>query len=211
MKYKCLIFDCDGVLVDSEPIANQLLITMAAELGIKIDMDFAIKHFIGKSLYNCMDTIAEFGKIKLPNTFEAEFRKRSFEKFKAELQPIKNIKKVIESLTIPFCVASSGPLNKIELNLRITGLLPYFEGKMFSCYQVNKWKPEPDVFLFAAKHMGFYPSECLVIEDSLAGITAAQNGNFDVVGYENKFNKEEFKNLNIQKISDMKRILDFIL
>lgn len=210
MKYKCIIFDCDGVLVDSEPIANQMLITMAAELGVAIDMHFAIDHFIGKSLYTCMETISQYGKIKLPDNFEKDFRTRSFQKFKEQLQPIPGIKDVLKRLELPFCVASSGPVNKIELNLKTTGLYSFFEGKIFSCYMVNTWKPEPDVFLLAAKTMGFPPKDCLVVEDSLAGITAAQNGGFDVVAYKSEFNIKELQNLEIPKISNMKELFKFI-
>ena len=210
MKYKCIIFDCDGVLVDSEPIANQLLITMAAELGVAIDMNFAIDHFIGKSLYTCMETISQYGKIKLPDNFEKDFRTRSFQQFKEQLQPIPGIKDVLKRLELPFCVASSGPVNKIELNLKTTGLYSFFEGKIFSCYMVNTWKPEPDVFLLAAKTMGFATKNCLVVEDSLAGITAAQNGGFDVVAYKSEFNIKELQNLEIPKISNMKELFKFI-
>jgi len=210
MKYKCIIFDCDGVLVDSEPIANQMLITMAAELGVAIDMNFAIDHFIGKSLYTCMETISQYGKIKLPDNFEKDFRTRSFQKFKEQLQPIPGIKDVLKRLELPFCVASSGPVNKIELNLKTTGLYSFFEGKIFSCYMVNTWKPEPDVFLLAAKTMGFATKNCLVVEDSLAGITAAQNGGFDVVAYKSEFNIKELQNLEIPKISNMKELFKFI-
>ena len=210
MKYKCIIFDCDGVLVDSEPIANQMLITMAAELGVAIDMNFAIDHFIGKSLYTCMETISQYGKIKLPDNFEKDFRTRSFQKFKEQLQPIPGIKDVLKRLELPFCVASSGPVNKIELNLKTTGLYSFFEGKIFSCYMVNTWKPEPDVFLLAAKTMGFATKDCLVVEDSLAGITAAQNGGFDVVAYKSEFNIKELQNLEIPKISNMKELFKFI-
>ena len=210
MKYKCIIFDCDGVLVDSEPIANQMLITMAAELGVAIDMYFAIDHFIGKSLYTCMETISQYGKIKLPDNFEKDFRTRSFQQFKEQLQPIPGIKDVLKRLELPFCVASSGPVNKIELNLKTTGLYSFFEGKIFSCYMVNTWKPEPDVFLLAAKTMGFATKDCLVVEDSLAGITAAQNGGFDVVAYKSEFNIKELQNLEIPKISNMKELFKFI-
>jgi len=86
-------------------------------------------------------------------------------------------------LSIPFCVASSGPENKIRLNLELTGLLPYFESNIFSCYTIQKWKPDPAVFLWAAETMGFQPSECVVIEDSYIGVNAAINGGFDVYGF----------------------------
>ncbi len=210
MSFKCIIFDCDGVLVDSEPIANKMLIEMADELGVSITIDFAIDHFVGKSLYTCMEVIENLGGIQLPPNFEKEFRKRSFERFERELQPIPGIKELVSSLEIPFCVASSGPLNKIELNLKITGLYSYFKDKIFSCYQVQKWKPEPDVFLLAAKTMGYLPEDCLVIEDSIAGIKAAQNGGFPVIAYENDFNKKLIKNLELKKIGEIKDLFDLL-
>ncbi|MBB1489925.1 HAD-IA family hydrolase, partial [Oceanospirillum sp. D5] len=100
------------------------------------------------------------------------YRARTFETFKKEIQPIKGIKEVLENLKIPFCTASSGPENKIRLNLELTGLLPFFGDNIFSCYTIQKWKPEPDVFLWAAKTMGFQPNECLVVEDSVSGVEA---------------------------------------
>tara|TARA_Y100000034_G_scaffold137038_1_gene219163 strand:- start:96202 stop:96846 length:645 start_codon:yes stop_codon:yes gene_type:complete len=207
LNYKCIIFDCDGVLVDSEPIANKMLIDMADELGVAISMDFAIDHFVGKSLYTCMKVIEDLGSFKLPTTFEKEFRRRSFDRFERELQPIPGIVGLVSSLEIPFCVASSGPLNKIELNLQLTGLFDYFKGKLFSCYQVQKWKPAPDVFLLAAKTMGFEPKDCLVIEDSIAGITGAKNGGFSVIAYENDFNKKLIQSVGVPKITAMKDVL----
>ena len=99
------------------------------------------------------------------------------------MQPVKGIKEVLINLELPFCVASSGPENKIRLNLELSGLLPYFENKIFSCYTIEKWKPDPAVFLWAAETMGFAPEECLIIEDSLSGVYAAKNGGFDVFGF----------------------------
>ena len=210
MKYKCVIFDCDGVLVDSEPLANQMLVDMAAELGIHFDMNFAIDHFVGRFLYNCMEIIESFGNIKLPETFESDFRRRSFEVFEKKLQPVKGIKKTVHQLKLPFCVASSGPTNKIEFNLKKTGLYDYFKGKIFSCYQVQKWKPKPDVFLLAAKTMGFDPKDCLVVEDSISGITAAKNGGFDVIAYENDFNKHLIASEKVEKIREMSDLLYYV-
>lgn len=210
MAYKCIIFDCDGVLVDSEPLANQMLVTMANELNIPIDLEFAIQQFIGRSLYDCISIIESFSKKKLPTTFEADFRHRSFELFKKELQPVAGIKTLLPQLKIPFCVASSGPMNKIELNLKLTGLYSYFEGNLFSCYQVQQWKPSPEVFWFAAKTMGFAPEDCLVVEDSLPGIKAAVNGGFDVVAYQNQFNQQQLRSENITKIGQLTDLLYLI-
>ena len=181
--YKCVIFDCDGVLVDSEPLGNQVMVDMANELGAHINLDYAYNHFKGNSLKNCVSQIADLLNAGMPSNFESEYRRRSFEKFKKEIQPVEGSLDLIKNLKIPFCVASSGPENKIRLNLELTGLLPYFESNIFSCYTIQKWKPNPAVFLWAAESMGFQPSECLVIEDSLIGVNAALEGGFDVFGF----------------------------
>lgn len=182
-KYKCVIFDCDGVLVDSEPISNQVMANMANENGANIDLDYALRNFKGGSLYKCIENIETLINNKLPQTFEKEYRERSNKAFKKYIKPIDGVKDLISSLNIPFCVASSGPRHKIELNLSLTGLLPLFKDNIFSCYDINKWKPDPAVFLWAAKTMGFKPEECVVIEDSLSGVTAALNGGFDVFAF----------------------------
>ena len=182
-KYKCIIFDCDGVLVDSEPIGNQVLVDMANELGANINLDYGFKHFKGNALSVVADHVSRLTNNPLPNNFIEEYRRRSYEAFRENIKPVDGIKDIIENLKIPFCVASSGPEKKIKLNLELTGLLPYFESEIFSCYAIQKWKPEPDIFLLAAKTMGFEPSECLVIEDSFVGVQAAKNGGFDVFAF----------------------------
>lgn len=197
-KYKCVIFDCDGVLVDSEPLSNQVMVDMANEYCATIDISYAYRNFKGHALQDCVLKIERLINKKLPSSFEDEYRARSYEKFKNEIQPIDGVLKLIKKLTIPYCVASSGPEHKIKLNLELTGLLPYFEGKIFSCYTIKKWKPESDVFLWAAKTMGFQPKDCLVIEDSITGVHAALAGGFDVFGfiahdYNNELKAESIK------------------
>lgn len=190
-KYKCIIFDCDGVLIDSESIAIRVLVDMANDLGANMDFKESLISLKGKALNLCMDIISKRINNPLPIHFEQDYRINTFEAFRKDIQPINGIKDVVQSLNVPFCVASSGPENKIRLNLEITGLLPFFEGNIFSCYVIQKWKPEPDIFLWAAKTMGFIPSECLVIEDSVSGVKAAKTGGFDVYGYtEHDYNNE---------------------
>lgn len=183
MKYKCVIFDCDGVLVDSEFITAKVLVAMGKDLGLHMDLDFVVGEFLGKSLNDIMHYLDVLAKGGLPPDFESEYRKKTFEVFKNELKPIEGVHSVIESLKIPFCVASSGPLEKIRANLTTTGLINKFEGRMFSCYEIQSWKPNPDIFLHAAKNMGFKPKECAVIEDSKVGVQAALAGGFDVFVY----------------------------
>ena len=190
-KYKCIIFDCDGVLIDSESIAIGVLVDMANYLGANMNVEESLISLKGKTFNRCMEFISKRINKPLPINFETDYRINTFEAFREKIQPIKGIQDVIENLTIPFCVASSGPENKIRLNLEITGLLPFFESNIFSCYAIQKWKPEPDIFLWAAETMGFKPNECLVIEDSISGIRAAKTGGFDVYGYtEHDYNNE---------------------
>ncbi len=183
MKYKCIIFDCDGVLVDSEILSNQVLVDMVQGLGADIDLAFALKHFTGRALSSCLEIIEERLGGKLPEDFTANYRRQSYQIFKDHLQPVDGVHEFLSRLTIPYCVASSGPLEKIEANLTTTGLIDKFEGKLFSSYEINSWKPEPGIFLHAAEKMGFSPCDCAVIEDSHAGVQAAQVGGFDVYAY----------------------------
>ena len=211
MKYKCVIFDCDGVLVDSETISNTILVEMANENGANIDINYAIKHFKGNSFKGCLKLIEGIIGNPLSQNFEKQFRERTFKAFKKDIKPIKGVKDVLKYLDVPFCVASSGPENKIKLNLEVTGLLKYFDDDhIFSCFSIKKWKPEPDIFLHAAKTMNFIPSECVVIEDSLLGVEAAKRGGFDVFGFTAHDYKDELKNEATLVFNDMQYLPELI-
>lgn len=188
---KCIIFDCDGILVDSETIANQVLLSMSASFGLKMTMAEATKKFNGRRLKRIFEIIEELTNKKLPDGFETEFRKQTFEAFKTDLKPVQGVQEFIEKLTIPYCVASSGPTEKIILNLTTTGLLHKFENKIFSSYEINSWKPEPEIFLHACKQMGFKKEECIVIEDSVAGVIAGVTGGFKVFALANENNAQD--------------------
>lgn len=209
-KYKCIIFDCDGVLIDSESIAIGVLVDMANHLGANMDFKASLISLKGKSLNSCMDLISKRINKPLPLNFESDYRINTFEAFRKNIQPIEGIKEVIEQLEIPFCVASSGPENKIRLNLEVTGLLSFFEGNIFSCYAIQKWKPEPDIFLWAAKTMGFKPEECLVIEDSVSGVKAALAGGFDVFGYTEHDYRDELTKLATKTLKSMSQLKSMI-
>jgi HAD superfamily hydrolase (TIGR01509 family) len=209
-KYKCIIFDCDGVLVDSEPISIQILVDMANGYGANIDLAYGMKHFKGSFFDACKNKIVQLTNTFIPNNFEAEYREQSFEAFKKNMQPVEGVKDVLNDLNLPFCVASSGPENKIRLNLGLAGLLPYFENKIFSCYTINKWKPDPSVFLWASETMGFKPDECVVIEDSLSGVRAAKNGGFDVFGFTAHDYNNELKAEATKTFDDMSMLLKMI-
>ncbi|WP_026729908.1 HAD family hydrolase [Flavobacterium denitrificans] len=190
---KCIIFDCDGVLVDTEKIGNGILLEMASEHGFEMKIEDAYRNFNGRNLKDCFRHIEEAIDQKLPENFEAEYRQKSFEAFKTEVRPMEGVVAFIEKLKIPFCVASSGPLEKIRLNLEVAGLLDKFEGKIFSSYQINSWKPDPGIFLHAAKEMGFDVKDCIVLEDSKAGVKAGMSGGFKVYGFANGYNNSDLE------------------
>lgn len=193
MEIKCIIFDCDGVLVDTEKIGNGILLEMASAHGFKMELEEAYRSFNGRSLKDCFLHIEEAIAQKLPENFESDYRTKSFEAFKTQVKPMEGVISFIEELQIPYCVASSGPLDKMRLNLEVAGLIDKFENKMFSSYQINSWKPEPGIFLHAAKQMGFEVKDCVVIEDSKAGVIAARRGGFKVYGFANGFNNDDLE------------------
>lgn len=206
LKYKCIIFDCDGVLVDSEHISNSILIEMSNDVGAIITMEYALKNFAGKSLKSCFTHIEKLIKKELPSNFERDYRNKTFAAFKKDLKPIKGIHDLLNQISIPFCVASSGPIDKIKLNLTTTKLIDKFQSRIYSSYEIGSWKPNPEIFEYAAKQMGFNPNECVVIEDSLAGIRAARNGGFDVFGFANENNKNEFKKEGAKVFFEMNKL-----
>ena len=210
MKYKCILFDCDGVLVDSEKISIGTLVSMAQELNIPLQEEEAMRLFLGKSLEFCFEYIQSLTDKKLPINFEEDFRTRSFKAFKSNLQPVAGVPQLINKLKVPFCVASNGPADKIRLNLETTHLLEQFEGNIFSAYDINSWKPDPQLYLHAAKTMGFEPKDCVVIEDSPVGVQAAIAGGFTVYGYAPHGSEGHFNDHDIPLFDDMNKLYDLL-
>lgn len=210
MKYKCIIFDCDGVLVDSEEISIGTLVNMGKSHGANIEVAEAHQLFLGKSLEFCFEYIADLANKKLPADFEEEFRIRTFEAFQKHLKPIKGIHELLAKIKVPIAVASNGPKDKIRLNLTTTQLIDKFEGALFSAYDINSWKPNPELYWHAAKTMGFEVKDCVVIEDSPAGVQAAISGGFDVFGFTNHANLTALQQMNIPLFDDMEN-LDLLL
>ena len=181
--YDLIIFDCDGVLVDSETISMNVLVEMAAEQGASLDPEYAVEHFAGRNIKHIFNHLEQTIGRALPDDFEQEFRRRTFEEFGKSLKPITGMPEILNKLSIDKCVASNGPREKIIRNLKTTGLFHHFEGAVFSSYDIQTWKPKPDLFLNAARTMGHDVENCLVIEDSVTGVQAAVNGGFDVVAF----------------------------
>ena len=171
-KIVLVIFDCDGVLVDSEPIANRIICQCFQNEGFDIDIHFADKHFIGISNEDCIQYVESLFNRKVSSSFLKNYETLTQEEIRRSLQAIPNIIEAIELIKFPKCIASGSTPEKIKLSLEITHIHPYFFN-IFSATQVKKGKPFPDLFLYAAKEMGFGPENCIVIEDSNPGIQAA--------------------------------------
>ena len=206
MEFKCIIFDSDGVLVDSETLSAKVFQEMAMELGFELDFETAVERFAGTSMKENLQFIQENIQGPLPVDFEKEFRERTYKVFKTDLKAVNGIADLIEKLGIPFCVASSGPVEKIRLNLGLVNLLDHFENKIYSSYDIGSWKPDPGIFLHAAKRMGFEPEECAVIEDSASGIRAAIAGGFKVYALANEKKKKTFEQEGAIVFDNMKEL-----
>ena len=186
-KYTLTIFDCDGVLVDSEPAANRVMVEMLREIGFEITLADCMARFVGKSMKTVQaEVVAEAGAIFPPGWPEA-IRARTIETFKqVKIEAIPGIHAVVsahQTAGRSYCVASSGRIEKMQATLGSTGLLPTFADVLFSATMVGRGKPAPDLFLHAAKIMGHPPAACVVIEDSLPGVQAAVAAGMRVCAY----------------------------
>lgn len=170
--FDLIIFDCDGVLIDSEIISARMLVKELARLGVRIDLDYVARHFLGRSYPTVMQQIRkEFG-LDLPSAFEMQYRTRLLQAFEAGLQVMPGAVEVLDRLSVPWCVATSSSRPRAERSLQIAGLAGRVGARLFTASQVAQGKPAPDLFLLAAQAMGVAPARCLVIEDSLNGIRA---------------------------------------
>jgi len=179
---KLIIFDCDGVLVDSEMIASRVLAAKLSAIGYPVTAQQCRERFTGKWMTDVLATVAETG-VEVPDDFKETLKAADIEAFARELRPMPGVLQAIRELRHDRCVASSGSVEKMETTLGISGLLPFFKPHLFSAVHVKRGKPEPDLFLYAAQRMGHAPSDCLVIEDSTAGVTAARRAGMRVIGF----------------------------
>lgn len=167
----CVIFDLDGTLVDSEGLCNQAFLDLLPKLNETVAS--LTQRYRGKKLAQILADLERRLCQELPDAFEQQYRQRVAELFSHELKPMPGVPEMLEGMNFPKCIASSGPPLKIRQALQVSGLAPYFGDNLFSSYEVGSWKPEPGLFQYAAKAMGFLPGQCVVVEDSEVGIEAA--------------------------------------
>ena len=204
MTPKCIIFDCDGTLVDSEHVTNQIIAEMAGELGITMTGDEATATFGGKTLDAVLYKMRELSGKEIPDDWLPRLIKRVSEVWKTELKPVNGVRELLESLEIPICVASNGKPIHVNQSLRMTGLHDFFDGNIFSASDIGVPKPAPDLFLYAAEKMGFKPEQCVVIEDSIPGVMAANRAKIKVYGLVKLCSAKELENAGAIPFTNMR-------
>jgi len=177
-----IIFDCDGVLVDSEVLSCRCLSEVLAGYGISLGLDQALDLFLGRSMSAVLDHYKTIGCLD-PEQFSAELRAGVRAAFLSALCPIEGVSSVLEGLHTPHCVASSSDVDRVSLSLSLTGLASHFDGRLYTSQMVERGKPAPDLFLHAAERMQADPSRTLVIEDSISGVRAGKAAGMTVWGF----------------------------
>ena len=183
MAYELVIFDCDGVLVDSEPLSNRILAERLTAIGLPTTTEQSIQDYMGRSWKTDQEIIEGRLGRPLPDGWVDEYHAEVIAAFATELEPVAGIADALAAIELPWCVASSSAHPRIRAALEATGLLPHFEGRIFSSTDVEHGKPAPDLFLHAARVCGAAPERCVVVEDAPPGAEAGRRAGMDVLGY----------------------------
>ena len=209
---KLVIFDCDGVLVDSEAIHNRVLHGAIYQLGLTIGLEEVMSRFKGEQMTRIVAALEADLERALPRGWVIELEDRRAKAFASELKAVPRARETLEELRaagVDFCVASQGTLSKTKLTLALTGLYDLFdEGRLFSSYMVKEGKPAPDLFLHAAHHLGHAPANCLVVDDGWRGLRAAKTAGIPTAL---AFGVEERQMLyGAESISDMRDVVRYL-
>lgn len=209
---QCVIFDCDGTLVDSERLCCQALCETFHRFNATLTMEEAINHFEGGKLADILAaTKQRLGVTVSIDRLEPIYRDILDGLFEEQLKPMDGVFEMLDHLNqrgVEYCVASNGPVDKITRSLELTGLLPFFKGKIFSAFDTNSWKPEPDLILYSAMNMGFRLQECLYVDDTPKGLEAGIRAGVHTVHLTRLNNKSH--ELELTKIHSLKELESLI-
>lgn len=210
-RYDLVIFDCDGTLVDSEPLTMRLMTHMMSEMGLDVGFDEAMGEFAGKNIMYITSFMEKHIGTFDHLAFEQDYRSRCLKIFDDELESVEGVEDLIKSLKVPSCIASNGPHAKMNVTLKVTSLDKYFsKNNIYSAYDILKWKPEPDLYLYALNQMNCAPQRAIIVEDTIAGLMGAVNAGIDVVAYNPLSNKELFVD-GVDNFKTMQAIQDHFL
>ena len=205
---ECVLFDCDGTLVESEFICNKAIAIMFEELGVQLDTNQLLLEFRGGKMDEVLAELCARYKVNLLSNFLPRYRALVSDLFDAELAPIEGVVDMLAALDMPMAVVSNGPKLKIMHALDVCGLRHHFKDNIYSAYELQCWKPDGRLYLAAAKNMGFLPSQCAVIEDSPTGVQAGINANMTTCYYD-KLN-QPFDHPNVIHFKSMHKLLDIL-
>lgn len=209
--YKLIIFDCDGVLVDTETISNRILARQVSQLGYPMTTDEALRRYAGGSFYDMMEDVRGLLGKAFPENFEATYRKETYHAFSIELEAIQGIDTVLQQTPLPYCVGSNGPKDKMLLNLKKTDLLDYFNvDHIYSAYDIGIWKPDPRMYETVARNMGVHPHDCIVIEDSILGTKAGIGAGMKVFRYIAHAKESIVENDGVTEFNSMDLLSDLL-
>ena len=190
MSFDLVIFDCDGVVVDSERLTHHVFGAFIRSLGANLTEAEMQEQFLGRSLQDCLAIVEKLTGRRAPPGALDGYRAERDRVLRESVTPVEGIREVLDNLATPYCIASSGDHDKMRATLGATGLLPLFAGRLFSVTEVPRAKPAPDVFLYAASKMGAAPGRTLVIEDSVNGVVAGCAAGMTVYGFAGLFSPE---------------------
>jgi HAD superfamily hydrolase (TIGR01509 family) len=210
---KLLIFDCDGVLVDSDRILLRIEAEELTKLGLPMTYEDCVREFLGIGMKSTVTRVEELLGKPIPPGWESKLETLSYRAFEDELEPVPGIVDALDALdrlALPTCVASSGTHHKMKLTLGLTGLYGRFVGRIFSVTEVERSKPAPDVFLHAARTLGARPQDCAVVEDSPAGVQAARAAGMQAFAYAAAIPKEWLAGEHTVVFDDMRQLPDLV-
>jgi HAD superfamily hydrolase (TIGR01509 family) len=210
-RIELVIFDCDGVLVDSEVITSRVFAGMLNELGLRVTLEDMFAKFVGRSIGQCLQTIESLLGRAVPEGFVERYNARIAVALKSDLKAVPGVEAALNCIQVPYCVASSGTHEKMQMTLGITGLISKFRGRLFSVTEVARPKPFPDVFLHAANSFGVAPAACAVIEDTPTGVAAGVAAGMTVFGFCARTAKHELQHAGAQFTFDNMNALPDLL
>ena len=205
---KCILFDCDGTLVDSERLASTALCQLFKDIDIVLDIEVVLVRFRGCKLLNTIDAICSENKVLVPNDFLFNYRFLLANLFEHSLQSMHGIRRSLDILTQTKAVVSNGPRSKINQALRVCGLAHYFTGNIYSAYDIGFWKPDPEIYLHAVQDMGYEISDCVVVDDSLVGIKSGVSAGIKTLFY-NRYNEpyDMKEAISFSSMSDLPKLI----
>lgn len=211
MSYDFVIFDCDGVVVDTETTLLRVFHDMVQAQGLpEPGPKIFLETFRGRKTASILESLEKKYDVTFPSSFLSDYRKECQNVFHKGIDVIEGIEEVLQNLKTPFCMASNSPLDFIRDCLRQTHLLSYFDGKIFSAYEIGRWKPDPFLFRYAADRFGVQHNRCLVVEDSVPGVQAAVAASMFVLGYATEQQATVLEQEGATVISDMRNVLSYV-